>query len=79
MDGAVDDEMAEVEAMEEHDMAAAMEAEAEMEAELAEMEDDMDDMEMEIPSGNDVEDAKTVVRGWGDRADAIAQEIAPIA
>jgi hypothetical protein len=43
------------------------------------MEDDMDDMEMEIPSGNDVEDAKTVVRGWGDRADAIAQEIAPIA
>jgi len=60
-------------------MDAAMEAEAEMEAELAEMEDDMDDMaDMEIPSGSQVEDAKTIVRGWGERADAIAQEAEPI-
>jgi len=50
-----------------------------MEAEYAAMEDDLAEVEMEIPSGNEVEDAKTIVRGWGERADAIAQEIAPIA
>lgn len=80
IDDAVAEEAAVAEDMEEEEMDAAMEAEAEMEEELAEMEDDLDDMaDMEIPSGNDVEDVKTIVRGWGDRADAIAQEIEPIA
>lgn len=44
------------------------------------MEADLDDMaDMEIPSGSEVEDGKTIVRGWVERADAIAQEIEPIA
>jgi len=72
--------MAVAEDMEEEEMDAAMDAEADMEEELAEMEDDLDDMaDMEIPSGSEVEDAKTIVRGWGERADAIAEEIEPIA
>jgi hypothetical protein len=80
MDDAVAEEVAVAEDMEEEEMDAAMEAEAEMEEELAEMEDDLDDMaDMEIPSGSEVEDAKTIVRGWGERAEAIAEEIEPIA
>lgn len=79
IDGAVDEQMDDAEDMQEQEMEDAMDAEAEMEEELAELEDDLDDMELEIPSGSDVEDAKTIVRGWGDRAGAIAEEITPIA
>jgi len=80
LDDAVAEEMAVAEDMEEEEMDAAMDAVADMEEELAEMEDDLDDMaDMEIPSGSEVEDAKTIVRGWGERADAIAEEIEPIA